>query len=276
MNKKKIIKKLVINELSAVDIPAQEGATVVLMKRHTPTTNKVRNMDDKMSDNVQKEQRSDDDWLKLERKLKRSTSIIGLSPKDREFFDSLTDEVKKDEFLSMSPENRKELILNMEKNAQDSDPVVYTTTDGTVMRKSAGDSLIALAKSNDRLQKRLDASEAALFQKSLEDRVLIELQYMPGTVADRAALLKAVEAMPTENRTGALNALRAQNVAMAKAFETQGVTMEGIPQDHSPQAKLEKMAKALTDKDSNLSPEVAFSKVLDTAEGRELYTASLQ
>jgi len=274
--KKKIIKKLVIDELSAVDTPAQEGATVVLMKRHNPITNKVKTMEDETTSTVQKEQRSDEDWLKLERKLKRSTSIVDLSPKDREFFDNLTDEDKKDEFLSLSPENREKLILDMKKNAQESDPVVYTTTDGTVMRKSAGDSLIALAKSNDRLQKRLDASEAALLQKSLEDRVLIELQYMPGTVADRAALLRAVEAMPPENRTGALNALRAQNVAMAKAFETQGVTMEGIPQDHSPQAKLEKMAKALTDKDPNLSPEIAFSRVLDTAEGRELYTASLQ
>lgn len=272
---KKIIKKLVIDELSAVDIPAQEGATVVLMKRHIPT-NKVRNMEDKTSNTVQKEQRSDEDWLKLERKLKRSMSIVGLSPKDREFFDNLTDEDQKDEFLGMSPENREKLILNMEKNAQESDPVVYTTTDGTVMRKSAGDPLIALAKSNDKLQKRLDESEAALFQKSLEDRVLVELQYMPGTVADRAALLKAVEALPTENRTGALNALKAQNTAMAKAFKTQGVTMDGISQDHSPQTRLEKMAKALTDKDPKLSFEIAFSKVLDTAEGRELYASSLQ
>lgn len=268
---KKIIKKLVIDELSAVNTPAQEGATIVLMKRHTPPIDKAQNMKPETPDSVQ---RSDKDWADLEKRLKRSESIRSLSPKDRITYDGMTDE--KDEFLDMLPEARELFGIALEKNAQESDPVVYTTVDGTVMRKSAGESLIALAKSNDRLQKRLDVSEATLLQKSLEDRVLVELRHMPGTVADRAALLKAVDALPTENRTGALNALKAQNTAMAKAFETHGISIGNAHQDHSPQAQLERMAKALTDKDPNLSSEIAFSKVLNTTEGQELYTASLQ
>ncbi len=279
----KILKEIVINELSAVDVPAQVEATVVLIKRYIDEgeTNVGEETKDTTTENKTDETAkaetgpTKEQFAGLLAKFDRVKEIVSLSPAERGGFDQLDDMVKQDEFLAMKPAQRVEKLQEMTKSAQEKDPVVYTTVDGVSMRKSAGETMIALAKSNDGLRKRLDASEAVVLQKNFEERVSREIPNLPGTISDRAAILKAVDSMPDQHRVGAMNVLKAQNSAMAKAFDTQGVTTRTGDNDSSPVVKLEAMTKTLVSKNPGLSNEAAFSQVLTTPEGQRLYTASL-
>lgn len=212
----------------------------------------------------------------LKVKLKRADAIIKLNQKERGAFDNLDSVEKQNEFLGMSGSTRALKMDQLSKAAHDLDPIVYTTSDGQDLRKSIGNTLIRMAKANDDLLKRLNASEAVVAQKHLEDRVSIEIPHLPGTVSERAALLKAIDTLPDEkSRLGASNALRAQNSTMAKAFLTQGVV--STPEGHksSPSVKLEAMAKALVTKDPQLSIESAYVQVMETRDGQRLYAATV-
>ncbi len=359
MNKKAILTDLVINEVSAVDEPAQEHAVVKLIKRKTgdkskselktnlikshgalttvsedhthliylglshngsdeanagettwqnehshpwvrkedgtfvigetksvmgkPHTHKIKAISKNKGPEIMaadaKVENMDkvDDLKSLKAKIKRSDKIIRLSPKERAAFDNLKSDDEKDKFLEMGKVSRTLKLDEMTKAAQDSDPVIYTTLQGIEMRRSEGDAFIGMAKSNDELRKRLDASEAIVQQKELEQRAVTELPYLAGTIPERAALLKAVENVSDENiRSGILASLRSNNNTMSKAFTSHGVTSTIVEQDGSPAGKLESMAKALVAKDPNLSPESAYSNVLKTQEGQLLYAAIVQ
>lgn len=270
---KKIIKEIVIEELSAVDTPAQAGATVVLLKSNP--TKETKKMDE--TKKIETEQGglppvdSDKKVKELVDIVERLKQIISLGFAERKTYESM-DMEKREGFLNSTTEQRAVIT----RSAAESDPVVYTTLDGVAMRKSVGRTMLGMAKSNDDLRNRLDASDAIILQKNLEERVVVELPHMAGTVSDRAAILRAVDLMPEVNRAGALSALKAQNTAMAKAFEIQGVVADQGALDHSPAAKLESMAKILSEKNHNLSSEAAFSQILNTEEGQKLYAASMR
>lgn len=270
---KKIISEILIKELSVVDAPTQEGATVILIKSNQ--TEKAKKMD--KTTKMETEQ-GDLPTVDSDKKVKelidiveRLKQIISLGFAERKTYESM-DMEKRENFLSSTTEQRSAIT----RAADESDPVVYTTLDGVAMRKSVGEAMLSMYKSNDDLRKRLDASDAIILQKNLEERVVVELPHMTGTVSDRAALLRAVDSMPEVNRVGALSALKAQNTAMAKAFEIQGVVADQRALDHSPSAKLESMAKAMADKNQDLSNEAAFSQILNTAEGQKLYADSMR
>lgn len=102
--------------------------------------------------------------------------------------------------------------------ALDEDPVEYTTIDGIELRKSAGAAFISMAKSNDDLRKRLDKSEGDRSQDRLEKRAEEVLAHLPGSVTDRAAMLKAIDGIEDPSqREAAMSALKAQNESMSKA-----------------------------------------------------------
>ena len=150
---------------------------------------------------------------------------------------------------------------------------MYTTADGVALRKSAGEAFIAMAKSNDAIRKENDALRKQREQDALEKRAQDELAHLPGDLKTRAAMLKAIDGIEDEaQREAAQNALRAQNEAMSKAFETHG--HGGQPEPGSPEEELDRLAKAQAEKDGTPFA-AAYAKVLVSNVGQELYAKTV-
>ena len=209
----------------------------------------------------------------LEADLKAANAIIALEAVERQHFNGLDEDAQK-KFLLKSADERKTAIDAVKQAKTDSDPVEYTTSDGVEIRKSAGAALITALKSNDDIRKENLELRKQREQETLEKRAETDLKYMPGDVKVRAAMLKAVDGIEDEaQRTAAHNALKAQNTAMAEAFKTQG-HVGGQSEPGSPDEELDKLAKAHA-KDKNVSEAVAYSEVLKTAQGQDLYNKSV-
>ena len=123
----------------------------------------------------------------------------------------------------MTPEQRQTAFDSAVAKRESADPVVYTADDGTEFRKSHDPLLVKMAQERDEdrreLAKMRDASETSELEKRAG-----ELTHLPGTIADKVEMLKAIDAIPNEEaRTRSIEALKAQNESMSKAFETHGV-----------------------------------------------------
>ena len=204
----------------------------------------------------------------LRDQLARAHAVVALNAGERAHFDALPEE-SRTAFLAKSTDGRRVEIEALAKAAQDADPVVYTTDDGVELRKSAGEAFIALAKSNDALRNEAEALRVEREQEQLEKRAATELPHLPGDIKTRAAMLKAIDGIEDDSqREAARNALKAQNEALAKAFETQG--HGGDPAPGSPDDQLDKLAKAHAEK-NGVSYQTAYADVLTSEEGRALY-----
>lgn len=79
--------------------------------------------------------------------LVRKVAILEMPAEVRKHFDAL-DEAGQTAFLAKSADDRAEIV----RKANEGDPVAYTCSDGTEIRKSAGAVAIAMAKRLDRLE----------------------------------------------------------------------------------------------------------------------------
>ena len=200
----------------------------------------------------------------------RLNAIVGLTSEERAHFDALPDNMRT-AFLGKSAGDRQAEIVA--KNS--ADPVVYTTQDGVEIRKSMGAAMLSLAKSNDILRKGNDEMVKAREQDAFEKRADTELSHIAGDVQMRAAMLKAVEAIPDEaQRTGALAALRSKNEVGKAAFQTVGHIGSSFESGSAEEA-LDTMAKVLVEKDGS-TYQVAYAKAMTTPEGNALYKKSLE
>ena len=294
MPSKRILREFRIDEISGVDSPAQEGARVAILKRagKSPTAGEyllkleTEELDRIVGDAVSRIARGDDmtDLIKqttddestigeLRAELARAHAVVALNGDERAHFDGLSEDART-AFLAKSASDRATEINAVAKAAPDNDPVVYTTYDGVEIRKSEGTALIAMAKANDALREEAEALRQEREQQVLEKRAEIDLAHISGDVATRAAMLKAIDAIEDEARRDAAHkALRAQNDAMAKAFQSFG--HNGSPDPTSPEVRLDEMAKAHADKESISQPE-AYAAVLRTEQGRALYAETLE
>lgn len=215
----------------------------------------------------------------LKAQLAKSNMIAALNDAEKAYYQPIAKDAAGDDFLKMDAGERQKLVAahvkEVEKRALDADPVVYTTMDGHDLRKSAGAAFIEIAKSNDALRKQLAASQEATANMALEKRAEEELPHVPGTVQQRAAMLKALDGIEDEgNRAAAHAALKAQNDAMAFAFTTKGHVAATSPAG-SPEAELEKMAAEHQAKNPGMSMEKAHADVMATPAGAELYAKSV-
>lgn len=261
---------LQIDEISAVDEPAQEGAKITMLKRKNTENDKGTDMETKDTGNIDSKVNIKKSMAKLSAELGRLKNVVALNPKERIFFEDLVED-EQASFLGAKSDVRMAKMDAVSHKAKVNDPIVYTTLDGLKLYKSAGDVLIQMAKVNDDLKTRLDDAEAVLDREKLEKRANIELAHMPGTVRERAALLKAVDSMADPLKEGAMKILVAQNKNMQRAYKTFGVSISPSDDDSSVD-KMDKMAKALMDKNPGMTIEKAGAQVLLTPEGSDLYS----
>lgn len=255
--------------LKATDILPEEGTLADMMKSQTenPSAGKVgkvgtteeSTMPDENSKQVEE----------LTKKLERATAVGTLTDMQKAHFEGLKED-EQDEFLAKSADEREEIVKKLAKAAQDDNPVVYTTAEGIELRKSAGDVMIAMAKQNDVNAKRNDKLQKKLDQTALEKRAETELANVPGTIEERAGMLKAVDAIEDESvRKAAMKILKSKNDSMAHAFNTEG--HGGIPKSGSGEDDLDQLAKKHQEANSGMSYEKAYDAVLKTPEGAAAY-----
>ena len=193
----------------------------------------------------------------------------------RKHYDGLADDAARDAFLAKSADDQK---AELSKGLGD-DPVVYTTLDGTDIRKSAGDAVVAMAKRLDDQSRQLAKAQASAEDVELEKRATTDLGNIGGELLGKKALLKAVDGIAdAKTKDAALAVLKAANTVGAGAFRKRGSGEEGQPTAEGPagyemtesEAKLEDMAKAHA-KEHQVTFEKAYAEVIQTEEGSQLY-----
>lgn len=268
--KKRRIKKFTLDEISGVDKPCQSPALMMLMKRATDTPKEDlpqdlrKQQEDSMSDEIKKLSAEVEN---LKKRLEKADALAAMSDEHKEHYASLEGEAQ-EAFLKMDVAARGELV----KKAQESDEVLEL--DGQQIRKSACDAgVFALLKKQSAETKSLqallksekEAREAAELKKRAEEL----LSSHPGDMEAKVAMLKSVESIEDEAmRKSALDMLKANNEAMAKALERRSAAGEGS--DDSAAQKLEKMAKKYAE-DNKVSEADGYAAVLGTDEGKALY-----
>lgn len=150
----------------------------------------------------------------LKSQLATAVALGGLSDSHKSHYNSLSaaDQVL---FLGKSSADR-----NIELEAiKAADPVEYTAEDGTEYRKSAGASIINMAKRLDTQDKELAKQTALNENANLVKRAADELGNVAGEDVAKVALLKSIESIEDEETRTAVGAMiKACNSGLAKAF----------------------------------------------------------
>lgn len=129
------------------------------------------------------------------------------------------------------------------------------------------DQLTALKKTSDDLRARADQMDADRAQEQLEIRAEKELAHLPGSISDRAALLRAVDGIEDERqRKNALAALKLPDGM---------VSDDDTPRAGTPDSELDNLAKAHQQANPDVTIEAAYVEVLATAKGQQLYAKGL-
>ncbi len=203
--------------------------------------------------------------VEITKRAERAESVSELNDAQRGIFKSL-DEEAQEAFLALTPEQREAQVAK----AAEANAVVYTDAEGTEYRKSDDQRMVNLAKRADAERdlrvKGEELAKAANLSKRAEG-----FEHITGGVEAATLILKGIDLLPEADQAPAIEALKAQDAAMAQAFVRKG-TSEVPSGDDS---VLDGIAKAILVAQPTLSPEQAMSKALATPEGSVAYSKSL-
>ena len=199
-------------------------------------------------------------------------SLISLDEKEFSFAKSLSED-ERDSFLSSSRSDRAAII----KAAEDADPVVYTTTDGMEIRKSAGAAFVEMAKGRDEDRKLLNETLKSNQEVRYQKRATTEIPNLVGDESVKVSLLKSIDTITDEDeKAKVLQVLKAANDSYGKLFKRSGTTTDPIKvgDDNDPNVELETLTKKLMEEDSKLSHSEAYETI--TKRNPELYAKAIQ
>lgn len=206
---------------------------------------------------------SQEQFEAMEKRAERAESVATLPQDQRSHFDGL-DQEGQDQFLAKSSQERESIM----KNLADANPVVYTAEDGTEFRKNDDQRLVQMAKDRDQDRAELTKERERRENAEFEKRASTELKHLRGSDEDKAALLKAVESLPEEQREKVSEILKSQDAGISKALTTMGVKGND-PEGSSPEDRLDAMAKKRASEKS-ISFEKAYREVLESDEGQSI------
>lgn len=279
--KRRIMRALKINEISAVDRPAQAHATMVIMKRDdretdpkgvalaktSPADPGTQPLEDDMADKTAAETSAE--ITKRDEQIAKLQAVVDLSPAHRAHYDTLS-KSRQDDFLTSSDAAKDALI----KAADEANPVIFTAADGTEFRKNDDPRMVEMAKRWDAdraevAKLRLDA-EQSTFEKRADE----VLGLIPGDKVEKIAIVRRLSQIEDEEvRKKAFDLLEKANKVYKMALSTVGVTETTTPSDMgkaSPRQLLD-AAIAACAKEDGISIEKATSRVMETPEGQRLY-----
>ena len=217
----------------------------------------------KPEDQAAKDKAVKDQIDKLEKRAKHAEKIAELNDAEKTYMKDLGKK-DQDRFLGLDADGR---ANELKKNDED-DKIVFTDN-GTDYRKSDDPRLVNLAKAAKAEREKSDLLAKAAKDTELQKQAS-ELQYLPGETKDKIALLKGIDAMSDEDRSTALDNLKAQNKLMEKHFKTLGTTTSPKTGENA-ENDLDEMAKSLQEKDPTLTEAQAMVKAMETPEGQALY-----
>ena len=207
--------------------------------------------------------------VKLKDELEYTRAVVELEKGHRDFYDALPVDERRS-FAKMIRSDRERRILA----SREADPVVYRTDDGIEIRKSAGETVTALAKSNDEARRENRELRDAREHDVLEKRADNELRHLSGELETRVALLKAIDGIEDENIRGQVMAtVKSNDAGVSAVFKTYGHRGSASNDDDSAEEKLNKFVKKMA-ADKGITYAKAYTQAKDTEEGRELYRES--
>lgn len=266
----KVLDEFELEEISTVDSPAQEPATFALFKNDSgaagsQSTTKGK---DSMKDN---EKAPEEGLQKQLEALKAELAIAKargtLTDEERAFCANLSDESAVEFVLKSVAERQKVLAA-----ARDANGVIYTSDSGEEFRKSDDPRLVRLAKAADENARLAKAEREAREGEQLTKRATEQLGGLPGSLAHKVALLKAIGTVSdSASRTAIEALLDAANAAMTQLSKKQGVGGDK-PVDDGAKTKLDALVKSRAAAD-RVNEYEALDRVMSTPEGQELAVA---
>jgi hypothetical protein len=288
---KRIMRTFKLNEISAVDFPAQAGARMTILKRDTSTNNtnnthgheRIESMTDaelqKMIADAVTAATGD-----ISKQLATTTSqleaITKAFPKKKPVNDSATDgdpepdaddEDTKKAWRAYTEKRvakavakaKEEHEAELAKRADIAKTDETLEHDGVVLRKSViGEDQFKVMKSLT------ETNEINAFTK----RVDSEIPILPGTSIAKAKALRSVSKLAKEDREVIEAMLKGGNAAMRSQMTVLGKDGNG---DDTAEGQIEKMVTTYMAADKTVSKAVAYTKVLETPEGKAAYAKSL-
>lgn len=155
-------------------------------------------------------------------KMQRELAELKMPADVRKHYDELSDD-DKTAFLAKSDADRATEVEAIQKG----DPVVYTCTDGSVIRKSDGAAASRQAERADKLEKRLDGLTDTVTSTTLEKRAVLEFPNVAKSLA--TAMLKSVGELGDDSEAGkaVMKSLTQMNKATSHLFKSLGSTEGG-------------------------------------------------
>lgn len=208
----------------------------------------------------------------LTSQLEKARAVAGLNDAEKAHLRDL-DEEAAEAFVAKSATERAIELAALAKSAADENPVVYKSADGTEFRKNDDTRLVDMAKKADLLAKSLEKAAAeredAEFEKSAGE---VFGKSAPGDTKTRVAVLRAVSGIKDEAvRKSALDMLKGLSNGFAKMSAEVGTSDTGNDSGNGAEDQLVKMAQDRAKADGT-DFHKAYAKVLDTEEGRALYS----
>jgi hypothetical protein len=279
---------LEITFLSGVDRPAQEPATVAVIKAVTvPNSNTTSVRQDKQETTVNITEADLAKATARVSELETANALLQKGIDRRDCLLALTDEQRR--YFERQPQDEQALDVNKGKAAViakataliGADTVVYKDLAGNEYRKSEDSRTVDAVRRADAATEKLNKSIAESQEVTLTKRAETVMKSLPGEVTIKAAVLRAVEGIAEETvRKGALDLLAAANKA-GEFLTTQHVNSFGARElaPESAEAAIEKAVDDLFEKAPekyNHSREVAYDHFLDTPAGAKLYKRALE
>lgn len=276
--KRRIMVKAKLDEISAVDKPAQPDAKMVLRKRHDGEEPINKNSDesspaDSSAPNHAGESQSimtPEQILALQKRVERAEKALKLNAAEREVFLAKS-ETEQDAFLQLDASLR---LIEVQKAAS-SNPVVYTDGKGREFRKNDDPRMVELAKDADESRKERALADGRARLERVAKRAA-ELKHLPGEPANHVLLIEAVEKLDSaEQQDKALSVLKSLDADFAKAFERKGTTAAPVATSTA-ETKIEAIAKSLREKNPKLTEAQAYSEAMKTPEGQAAYAEHIK
>jgi hypothetical protein len=152
--------------------------------------------------------------------LQREVAILKMAPATKSYFDGLADDTARDAFLAKSAEAQQADV----DAANEADPVVHKCIDGSLIRKSDGAAVLAMAKRNDALSKEIGELREGQTGDAIEKRARKDFPNVALTEA--TDMLKALGEVGEDSAAGKaiLKTLGTMNKGRDTLFKSLGTT----------------------------------------------------
>jgi hypothetical protein len=299
MTKKLKIHKARIDELSAVDRPAQAGALVTIMKRADPLSSAIQkaleentgNGDDAVIESIQSllnkaasgGKQSDEDTMPTDNPADKDAAKKDTELGDmQKSLDSLQVQLKKAQALAELNDSEKSFYKSLDADKQEAflsksasdraqevemhksaDPVVYVSeATGEKFHKSAGDQMIAMAKRLDAAEKMAKANQEAAQMERFSKRASDEMPNIAGESSAKVQFYKHLDGASDEVKSFAAAMIKSHNELLAKSSTMTGTAAGNDDSGADANQKLVKMAKAHA-KEHDVDYDTAFIAVCE-------------